>query len=151
MNTDINITVNQETIKLVTNLKESNYKKYFQIWKIKKRDLTLYICVLLIWMIPMIIFTDFVSVISEYWYFVPFGILGATVAMATQQEVVQCMAIFVHDDARIARIGHPSFAKGNVDCAGSRNDKVGIIGTRQALRINVDWPCDSVVIRGDAV
>jgi len=54
-----------------------------QVWKFKKHDVVLYFIVLFIWFVSMLLFTDFAERVKEFWYFIPFGIMGATVAMST--------------------------------------------------------------------
>jgi len=54
-----------------------------QIWKFRKGDLITYALLMLVWLVWGITYTDFLSVCKNYWYFIPFGILAATVAMST--------------------------------------------------------------------
>jgi len=58
----------------------SSYKR---IWVFDKRDIVLYVFVLLLWVTFMSLFTDFSGTFCIYWYFIPFGIMGATIAMST--------------------------------------------------------------------
>ncbi|MBU1626995.1 sulfite exporter TauE/SafE family protein [bacterium] len=62
------------------NIKEKSLK---EIWTFKRRDLIIYFSAISIWIICLSLFGDFWFEVKNFWYFIPFGILGATVAMST--------------------------------------------------------------------
>jgi uncharacterized protein len=54
-----------------------------EIWTFKPRDLIIYFSSIFIWFICMFLFSDLWSEFKNYWFFLPLGLCGATVAMST--------------------------------------------------------------------